>query len=63
LHHGKFERLLSFHETYDNEKKEKFLELVMEKKVTVRPFVNYVIRYLFDEDCLDTMIKNINELK
>jgi len=60
---GKFERLLSFHETYDNEKKEKFLELVMEKKVTVRPFVNYVIRYLFADYCLDRMINNINELK
>jgi hypothetical protein len=43
--------------------KEVFLELVAEKKVTVRPFVNYVIRYLFDDNCLDNMIKNIDELK
>ena len=60
---GKLERLLSFHEYYDNDKKEVFLELVVEKKVTVRPFVNYVIRYLFDDNCLDNMIKNIDELK
>lgn len=60
---GKLERLLSFYENYDNDKKEVFLELVMEKKITVRPFVNYVIRYLFDENCLDNMIQNIDELK
>ena len=60
---GKLERLLSFHETIDNDKKELFLELVVSKKITVRPFVNYVIRYLFDDNCLDNMIKNIDELK
>jgi hypothetical protein len=60
---GKLERFLSFHESYDNDKKEELLRLVVEKKVTVRPFVNFVIRYLFDERCLDVMIENINELK
>jgi SpoVK/Ycf46/Vps4 family AAA+-type ATPase len=60
---GKLERFLSFHESYDNDKKEELLRLVVEKKVTVRPFVNFVIRYLFDDNCLDVMIENINELK
>lgn len=60
---GKLERLLSFYENYDNDKKEIFLELVVSKKITVRPFVNYVIRYLFDDNCLDNMIKNIDELQ
>ncbi len=59
---GKLERFLSFYENYDNDKKEKFLQLVMNKKITVRPFVNYVIRYLFDENYLDNMIKNIDKL-
>ena len=60
---GKLHRFLTFHSTYDNNKAEEFLELVMKQNVTVRPFVNYVIRYLFEPDCLDQMIKNIDELK
>lgn len=60
---GKLRRFLTFHSTYDNNKAEEFLELVMKQNVTVRPFVNYVIRYLFEPDCLDQMIKNIGELK
>lgn len=30
--------------------------------LTLRPFSNYVIRYLFDEEYLTKMIENINEL-
>jgi hypothetical protein len=59
---SKLHRLLTFYETYDVEKVETLLELVIKKKITVRPFVNYVVRYLFDEHCLDSMIKNIDEL-
>jgi hypothetical protein len=33
------------------------------KNITTRPFVNYVIRYLFDTEYLDNMIANIDELK
>lgn len=32
------------------------------KNLTLRPFSNYVIRYLFDEEYLTIMIENINEL-
>jgi len=59
---GKLERFLSFYERYDKEKAEHLLDLVMEKKITVRPFVNFVVRYLFDDNCLDIMIEKINEL-
>jgi hypothetical protein len=59
---GKLERFLSFYETYDTEKVEHLLDLVMIKNITVRPFVNFVIRYLFDDKCLDIMIEKINEL-
>lgn len=31
-------------------------------KLTLRPFSNYIIRYLFDENCMDQLIENINEL-
>jgi len=58
-------RLLSYYQDteLDNTKIEKFLQLVVEKNITIRPFINYVIRYLFDEDYLDMMIKHIDELK
>ncbi len=59
----KLHRFLSFHSAYDETKANEFVNLVVEQKVTVRPFVNYVIRYLFEPDCLDQMITNINELK
>lgn len=59
----KLQRFLSFHSTYDESKAEEFVQLVAKQGITVRPFVNYVIRYLFEPDCLDLMIKNIEELK
>ncbi len=66
---GKLMRLLSFYTAPDLEKVEYFLELVnlkndksSETKITVRSFTNYVLRYLFEENYLDKMIKNINEL-
>lgn len=59
---SKLERFLTFYESYDKEKADVFLDLVVDKKVTVRPFTNYVIRYLFDDDYLDKMIKHIDEL-
>jgi predicted AAA+ superfamily ATPase len=58
----KLERFLSFHESYDKEKAKEFVDLVIEKNITVRPFVNYVIRYLFDENHLENMIAHIDEL-
>ena len=42
-----------------------FLKLVEDGyvgKLTLRPFSNYVIRYLFDTNCMDHMITNISEL-
>lgn len=61
----KFDRLLTCKKTedIDLEKKEKFVSLVVARDdVTLRPFTNYVIRYLFDEDYLDKLIENIDEL-
>lgn len=58
----KLERFLSFHESHDKEKAKEFVDLVIEKNITVRPFVNYVIRYLFDENHLENMIAHIDEL-
>lgn len=59
---SKLERFLSFYESYDSEKADKFVDMVCAKKITVRPFVNYIIRYLFDSNYLDAMIENIEEL-
>lgn len=58
---SKFRSLLPAPETLDESKMDMFIDLV-DGKVTLRPFVNYVIRYLFDEDYLDAMIANIKEL-
>lgn len=45
----------------DKEKVDEFLSLVV-GKVTLRPFVNYLIRYIFDENPLDNMLSNYKEL-
>jgi hypothetical protein len=43
-------------------KMDRFLDLVVDKNITLRPFASYCIRYLFNESCLDDMIENINDL-
>jgi hypothetical protein len=58
----KLKQLLSFHETYDEELATKLVDLIVPKNVTLRPFTNHVIRYLFDENYLQQMIDNIGEL-
>lgn len=45
-----------------NEKMERFLDLIVDKNITLRPFTSYCIRYLFNENCLDDMAENIREL-
>ncbi len=67
---GKLRRLFTFYTneniTPDPLKTNEFLKLVVEKseekKITLRPFVKYVIKYLFEEDYLDKLIGNINDL-
>jgi hypothetical protein len=58
----KIKKLLSFYENIDEEKLDTFLKLILDKKITLRPFVTYVIRYMFDENYLDKMINNIHEI-
>ncbi len=57
----KFKSLLPDPATLDQTKLDALLDRVRDK-VTMRPFVNYVIRYLFDDDYLDKMIENLDEL-
>lgn len=61
---SKLERFLTFYEPslIDTEKVDKFVELAHAKGCTVRPFVNYVVRYLFEPNHLDMMISHIDEL-
>lgn len=65
MYRDKLMRFLSFYEQNDSAKIELFLEKVnkLSEKITLRPFSNYVIRYLFTENYLDNMILNIEELK
>jgi predicted AAA+ superfamily ATPase len=46
----------------DIEKIERFLDLIVDKNITLRPFTSYCIRYLFNKNCLDDMIENIQDL-
>ena len=39
-----------------------FNEKTKIKNITLRQFTTFIIRYLFDDKCLDKMIENINEL-
>jgi AAA+ superfamily predicted ATPase len=65
---NKLNRFLTYWTNIDKEKANAFINLLNERniqaeiKLTLRPFANYIIRYLFDENCLDQMIENINEL-
>ena len=61
-------RFLTYWPNVDTEKINIFINLLNDKnmqseiKLTLRPFANYIIRYLFDENCLDQMIENIDQL-
>lgn len=60
---AKLKQLLSFYDTeFDINKINKFINLIINKNITLRPFTNYVIRYLFEDNVLDKLIDNINEL-
>lgn len=58
-------KLLTFHEgkQFDENKINQLLDAAVEKKITLRPFTNYVIRYLFDDDVIDKLIEHLDELK
>jgi hypothetical protein len=45
-----------------SEKMDRFLDLVVDKNITLRPFTSYCIRYLFNENCFNDMTENIKEL-
>ena len=60
---NKLDRFLTIKENINEDKRKEFINLVIKKpNLTLRPFSNYIIRYLFDEDYLDKMILNIDEL-
>lgn len=47
---------------FDIEKVNKFISIIADKNITLRPFTSYCLRYLFNENNLDDMIENINSL-
>ncbi len=60
---NKLDRFLTIKTNINEDKRNEFINLVITKpNLTLRPFSNYIIRYLFDEDYLDKMITNIGEL-
>ena len=49
-------------DTHNINKLNTFIDKIMEKNITLRPFTNYVIRYLFDNEFFDNLLDNIGEL-
>lgn len=47
---------------FDEDKIDKFISLINDKNITLRPFTSYCLRYLFNENNLDDMIENVNNL-
>lgn len=39
-----------------------FISQIIDKNITLRPFTAYCIRYLFNDNCLDDMVENVNIL-
>jgi SpoVK/Ycf46/Vps4 family AAA+-type ATPase len=62
IYQSKFKRLLENKTNIDEEKINKYIDLVAEKNVSLRAFVRYTLRYLFNEKYLDNLIENIHEL-
>ncbi len=66
MYKGKLLRILSYHKKYDNDLLEMYLDLVITKtettNITMRPFVAYSLRYLFEHNFLEQMIANLDEL-
>lgn len=60
---AKLKRLESIAPTpFDQEKVDTFLSLITDKGITLRPFTSYCIRYLFHENHVDEMIRNVDGL-
>jgi DNA polymerase III delta prime subunit len=63
---GKLTRMLTYYTNkgavLDAVKIDKFLDLVTAMKITLRPFTNYIIRYMFNDTYLDDLIEHVNEL-
>ena len=46
----------------NEEKLNKFILIIIDRKITLRPFTIYCLRYLFNQNYLDDMITNIKSL-
>jgi hypothetical protein len=58
----KLKKIFTYKTDIDTDKMNKYLDLVDGKNISLRQFTKYTIRYLFDDEYLDNMIKNINDL-
>lgn len=58
----KFDRFASFYDNIDIDKRNKFIDMIVKYQITMRPFSNYIVRYLFEENWQDKLIDNISDL-
>lgn len=49
-------------EPLNPEKIDKFISLIVDKQITLRPFTSYCLRYLFKKNALDKMIEDVSVL-
>jgi len=60
-------KLLSYYKNDFNEEESnkinQIINIVYSKNISVRPFTSYIIRYMFDENYLDSLLLHIDELK
>lgn len=61
---AKLLKLLSFHapRTFAEEDVDTLISKVEGRDITLRPFTNFVIRYLFDENVMELLLKNVESL-
>eukprot|EP01113_Clastostelium_recurvatum_P045035 TRINITY_DN7680_c0_g1_i1.p4 TRINITY_DN7680_c0_g1~~TRINITY_DN7680_c0_g1_i1.p4 ORF type:complete len:127 (+),score=25.28 TRINITY_DN7680_c0_g1_i1:951-1331(+) len=58
----KFELLMTYHASYDRELADKFLDDVVAKGISFRPFTAHVIRHLFFDDAIKRMMEHFDQM-
>ncbi len=53
---------VDIHDEINKGKIDELVSFISGKNITLRPFTAYCIRYLFNDNCLDNMIENVNNL-
>lgn len=63
MYEKKMIQLFAYHKTYDQDLADKFLDKICEKcpPMSMRPFINHILMYLFENDFLNLLILKLDE--